>query len=224
VQVALKESWYEKLQRWNDARDAYERKQREDRDNLELTLGRAFPACPLWGACVRAPRNIDPICAGRMRCQHALADWEGLCELAREEWSSNRMQAADARAEVARLAAAAAWNLRQWEEMAFYSEFMRKDTVETDFLCAVLSVHSNHFEAAQARIDAARRRLDSELTALVGESYHRAYRAIIQARLQRGTPLMHTRPRPRARGHRRCSSWRSSRRSFCTRRSRQRCR
>ena len=128
------------MHRWADAREAYERRQSEHghSNNLELTLG-------------------------RMRCQHALADWDGLCALAADEWESGRLQVslplppllllllpkvllsptqdADARAEVARLAAAGAWNLGQWDAFESYSKSLRKDTLETDFFCAVLDVN-----------------------------------------------------------------------------------
>ena len=108
-QVELKESWYEKLQRWADAREAYERKTAEDPTNFTWTLG-------------------------RMRCQAALGEWEQLCELARDEWGSPRLDAdPEARAEVARLAASAACNLRLWEEVGRYGGAMRDVSVETYF-------------------------------------------------------------------------------------------
>ena len=157
-QVELKESWYEKLQRWSDACAAYERKQSEDPTNLTWRLG-------------------------RMRCHRALGDWETLGELARETWDSPTLglhNDATSRAEVARLAAAAAWNLRQWGPMATYSASMPDGTVETCLVRAVVSVHEGRFSAAQVCIDDARRLLDSEFTALVGESYHRAYRIMIE--------------------------------------------
>ena len=154
-QVELKESWYEKLQRWDDALDAYERKQEEDPANLAWTVG-------------------------RMRCHHALGDWETLCGLARETWRSEQLASdGSSRAEVAHLAAAAAWNLRNWQEMARYCASMTDDSVETSLFRAVLAVHTGAFPAAQVHIDSARRQLDSEFTALVGESYHRAYRIMI---------------------------------------------
>ena len=155
-QVELKESWYEKLQRWGDARAAYERKQQEDPENLTWTLS-------------------------RMRCHRALGDWETLAELASETWASGRLQHdAVSRAEVASLAAAAAWNLRHWEAMEQYSNSMPARTVETSLVRAVLAVHAQSYAAAQVHIDSARRQLDSEFTALVGESYHRAYRIMIE--------------------------------------------
>ena len=154
-QVELKESWYEKLQRWTDARSAYERKQKEDPNNLAWTIG-------------------------RMRCHHALGDWETLASLARETWSSEPLtHDPGSCAEVARLAAAAAWSLRNWGEMGCYCTSMPNDTVEKSLFGAVLTVHAGHFNTAQTHINQARRQLDSKFTALVGESYHRAYRNMI---------------------------------------------
>jgi len=45
------------------------------------------------------------------------------------------------RAEVARLAAGAAWNLQQWGEMETYVDAMRPDSVETAFYKAVMATH-----------------------------------------------------------------------------------
>jgi FKBP12-rapamycin complex-associated protein len=122
-----------------------------------------------------------------MRCLHALGDWEPLCQLARDTWGSAQLDdergdelSMQNRAEVARLAAAGAWNLRLWGEMEHYCASMPADTVETSFFRAVLAVHGDEFSAARLHIDEARRQLDSEFTALVGESYNRAYRIMIE--------------------------------------------
>jgi len=182
--VELKESWYEKLHRWRDVRLVYERKQRDDPANLAWTLG-------------------------RMRCEHALGEWEPLLRLARQVWAEPALDGADgagvplvvsavggasvsaapasapssatgeARAEVARMATRAAWNLRQWGDMQTYNSCMRAHTVEKHFFGAVLAVHAEAFAPAQALINAAREALAGELSALVGESYQRAYRAMV---------------------------------------------
>ena len=153
--IALKESWYEALQRWEDARLAYERKEREDPANLAWTVG-------------------------RMRCHHALGDWATLGALVKETWHAERLQEdGRARSEVARLAAVAAWNLHDWHGMAEYASQMPNGSVETSLVRAVLAVHAGDGGRAQVHIDDARTLLDSEFTALVGESYHRAYRPMI---------------------------------------------
>jgi len=134
-----------------------------------------------------------------MRCQHALGDWESLCRLARQKWRCNQLQDIEMRAEVARLAAAAAWNLRLWDEMELYCSSIPKDTFYSNFFRAVLAIHSSSYQKAQAHIDDARRLLDSEFTASVGESYQRAYRSMIQVQqLSELEEMLHHKEAPSA--------------------------
>uniref|UniRef100_A0A7M5X2B8 FAT domain-containing protein n=1 Tax=Clytia hemisphaerica TaxID=252671 RepID=A0A7M5X2B8_9CNID len=48
---------------------------------------------------------------------------------------------------------------------------------------AVLQIHKNQFVRAQSCIDNARDMLDTELTAMVGESYNRAYNAMVNVQM-----------------------------------------
>jgi phosphatidylinositol kinase/protein kinase (PI-3 family) len=64
-EVHLQESWYEKLQRWDEALEAYEKKSRA-----------APPMTSAW----------QEACLGRLRCLAALAEWDRLTLLARQEW------------------------------------------------------------------------------------------------------------------------------------------
>jgi phosphatidylinositol kinase/protein kinase (PI-3 family) len=63
----VQESWYEKLNRWDEALDAYERKYAATASNP------------------RAPAHIDAA-LGRLRCLAALAEWNKLSNVARDEW------------------------------------------------------------------------------------------------------------------------------------------
>ena len=63
----MQESWYEKLNRWDEALDAYERKYAATASNP------------------RAPAHIDAA-LGRLRCLAALAEWNKLSNVARDEW------------------------------------------------------------------------------------------------------------------------------------------
>ncbi len=63
--LQAQESWYEKLQRWDEALEAYEKKHRS-----------SVPGSP---AAVEAA-------LGRLRCLAALAEWDRLSMLARQEW------------------------------------------------------------------------------------------------------------------------------------------
>jgi FKBP12-rapamycin complex-associated protein len=146
--LELKETWYERLQRWEDALAAYERKQQEDPSSFEITLG-------------------------RMRCLQALGEWEMLSALAQERWPRAN---ASMRSAIAPLAAAAAWGTGQWELMNEYIAAMKQSSPDRTFFCAVLALYRNKFSVAEEYIAKTRDLLDTELTALVSESYSRAYR------------------------------------------------
>ena len=149
----VQETWYEKLQRWEDAVDAYEIKALENPNSVALTLG-------------------------RMRCVRALGEWDRLQSLSRDIW--NRCSAPQIRAQIAPLAAAGSLNLHQWDSLERYIGHMDENAVESAFYKAILCIHRNEFTQANSLIDKACEMLDSSLTALVGESYQRAYGTIVK--------------------------------------------
>ncbi|EPZ33264.1 phosphatidylinositol kinase Tor2 [Rozella allomycis CSF55] len=151
----LKESWYEKLHRWEEALIAYEKRSLEDPDNSEYTFG-------------------------KMRCLHALGDWERLSEVSQEKW----LQAdEDVRKQIAPLAAGAAWGLKQWESLDDYLSVIREDTADGSFFRAISALNKNDFSLAQGLIEKTRDLLDTELTALIGESYNRAYNVLVRIQM-----------------------------------------
>ena len=153
--LELKETWYEKLQRWEDALAAYERRQLEEPDSFDVTIG-------------------------RMRCLHALGEWELLSQLAQEKWS---IATDSSRRAMAPLAAAAAWGLAQWELMDNYIAVMKTDSIDHAFFRSILCLHRNQFSQAEHYVDKTRELLDTELTALVGESYNRAYSVVVRVQM-----------------------------------------
>lgn len=146
--VELKETWYEKLQRWEDGLLAYEKKQQEDPQSLDAVLG-------------------------RMRCLHNLGEWESLSNLAQERWKD---AAVEVRKAIAPLAAAGAWGTANWEVMEGYIGMMKEESPDGAFFKAILALHRNLYPQARRFIEKTRDLLDTELTALVGESYNRAYK------------------------------------------------
>ena len=56
-----------------------------------------------------------------------------------------------------------------------------RDTYDGAFYRAVLALHMDQFQLAQQCIDKARDILDTELTAMAGESYQRAYGVSLQS-------------------------------------------
>ena len=145
--LELKEEWYIELERWEDALVAFERKQVEFPNSFEFTLG-------------------------RMRCLHALGEWESLAKLSQENWSRANNEL---KRKIAPLAAAASWGLAQWESMDLYISVLKHDSADRAWFRAILSIHRGQFHKAQSHINKARDLLDTELTTLVGESYNRAY-------------------------------------------------
>ena len=146
--VSKHEEWYERLGRWQEALQTYEKRAKEDPDAPEVAIG-------------------------RMKCLHALGEWEQLAKHVEEHWSSANIED---RREVAPMAAAAAWALNDWEAMDSYIQTMKPDSADRPFYRAILAVHQNQFPKAMAQIVKARDLLDPELTSLVGESYGRSYK------------------------------------------------
>ena len=168
LSMELKESWYEKLQRWDDALKAYERK-------VEATKpGSAVHAEALLGQC---------------RCLAALAEWDRLFNVCREEWS--RVEP-PARRSMAPIAAHAAWQMGNWDQMQQYVDVVTSHqsgsgSSEGAFLSAVLDVRRGDLPAAAAATERARELLCVDMAALVGESYERAYADMV--RMQQLTEL-----------------------------------
>ena len=152
--VGVKEGWYEKLQRWEEALEAYDCKALE---------GEGQPS---------------EVAVGRMRCLRQLGEWERL-----EVLAATHYRAADdesVRREIAPLAAHAAWMKGKWNDLAVYLSSMEEGRIETEFLHAVIAVHHADYAQAKVYIERTRELLDSELSALVSESYPRAYRVLVQ--------------------------------------------
>ena len=67
-----------------------------------------------------------------------------------------------------------------WAAMEGYVNGIRKDRIEGCINRAILCVHAGELGAGQNWINDARRILERELTALVNESYIRAYSSMVQ--------------------------------------------
>jgi FKBP12-rapamycin complex-associated protein len=129
-----------------------------------------------------------------MRCLAALARWEELNNLCKEYWSPAEPSA---RLEMAPMAAQAAWNMGEWDQMAEYVSRL-DDGDETKlrglaspvssgdgssngtFFRAVLLVRRAKYDEAREYVERARKCLATELAALVLESYERAYSNMVR--------------------------------------------
>ena len=155
MNITHHEEWYEKLHRWEEALVAYDRRAQTDPDSMEAAFG-------------------------RMRCLHALGEWEHLSEVVQHKWVN---AGPEDRRQMAPLAAAAAWSLGQWDLMDEFISAMRSDSSERSFFRAILYVHGSQRAQAIKQIARARDSLDQELTTLISESYTRAYDLMVRTQM-----------------------------------------
>ena len=82
---------YEKLHRWDEALRAYTMKSSQASgplQNLDATLGNAQFCSPSFGSFKDNGSQVKfMFMLGRMRCLAALARWEDLSALCREQWT-----------------------------------------------------------------------------------------------------------------------------------------
>jgi len=157
--IQLRESWFEKLERWDEALNFYIQRENEVPDD------QATP--------------VD-ILMGKMRCYHALGEWDSLARLAGEVW---RNAGTEVQKRIAPLATTAAWGLGKWDSMESYLQSMKRNSPDKSFFGAILSLHRNQFDVARNCIQLAREGLDTELSALVSESYSRAYQVVVRVQM-----------------------------------------
>jgi len=104
---------------------------------------------------------------------HALGEWDQLAAQVDENWSNANDED---RHEIAPMAAAAAWSLREWDSMDDYIIAMRADSPDRAFYKAILPVRQNQFPKAFKEIGKVRDLLEPELTSFIGEGYGRSYK------------------------------------------------
>ncbi|KAJ7093820.1 phosphatidylinositol 3-kinase [Mycena belliarum] len=153
--VTNTEEWYERLGRWQEALVVYDEKAEADPSSTEIQIG-------------------------RMRCLHALGEWEQLAAEVDERWPHANHEAKRA---IAPMAAAAAWSLSEWDSMDNYIATMRSDSPDRFFYRAILSVHHNQFPKALTHISKARELLHPELTSFGGPGYARSYHVMVRAQM-----------------------------------------
>jgi len=155
--VRLKESWHEKLQQWDDALAAYETRY----------------------AAARAGEDTEAL-LGLFRCRLALGDWGGLTALAGDVWSG---LGPELQATVAPWAASSAWGLGAWDMMGRFVERIPEASIDGSFFRAILAARGEEYERMAHLIQLTRERLDPDLTAMINESYSRAYRTTVRVQM-----------------------------------------
>ncbi|KAJ7580147.1 phosphatidylinositol 3-kinase [Mycena floridula] len=150
--IAQQAEWFERLGRWQEALIVYDRSAQTD----------------------------QRVQFSRMKCLHALGDWNQLASQVEEHWQKANLEY---RQEIAPIATAAAWSLNNWDLMHTYITAMDPESPDKAFYKAILLVHQNQFSSAVIQIAKARDRLEPELASIDGEGYERVYSTMVRAQM-----------------------------------------
>ena len=143
--------WYESLQCWGQALEIYRNHQYSGMENMTNTIG-------------------------KLRCLDALGEWEELYECSLDTW--NKASYHD-KVTISEIAISAAWGLNKWGKVNEFVDYIPAHTQNGAFFRAVVSIHSEDYVVAKDYIKEARLLMDPVLSVLVGESYTRAYNAMV---------------------------------------------
>jgi len=172
--LEVKETWFEKLGRWEDALDAYDR--RWDSVAGEL-MGQHATVAEVGASHPHKVQQHLPLHVGRMRCLKALGEWDRLHQLVRQVWP--QLRGDGDKALVAPYAARACWALGHWHDMEKFLAYTHDERLQGSFFRAVLAIHRGLYSTAERFLDRTRSVVALDLPALVSESYTRAYRHLV---------------------------------------------
>jgi FKBP12-rapamycin complex-associated protein len=191
--IARQELWLARLGNWSEALAVYREKLNRDPSDFEALLGcmRCLDSNAEWKEVLELfDENV-----GKMS-----APSSGNHLQLREDIPSR------SRRKALRMCAHAAWRLGQWEDLdKFSTELVRGSTApsflarssltpgasevvapkildfDAAFYTAIIRIHRRQWQDAAEAIDSARKAMDGRLTALMAESYSRAYPSMVTA-------------------------------------------
>ncbi|KAJ1680336.1 phosphatidylinositol kinase- protein kinase tor1 [Spiromyces aspiralis] len=141
-----KAEWYVRLERWDEALDAY-RGDQESLGSVENTIG-------------------------QMRCLFHMSDWEMLMPMVQKAWNEGTN---DMRIKVANIAVNMSWAIGDLDSMEKYLAVLPDHSRDKVLCRAMLAVHKGDFVAANSLIHQCRVIVERELTPQLSESYSRGY-------------------------------------------------
>ncbi|KAJ3270253.1 phosphatidylinositol kinase- protein kinase tor1 [Terramyces sp. JEL0728] len=124
-------------------------------------------------------KDDDESVFGRMRCLHQLGEWDTLYQLVQDKWAESDSVV---KKRMAPLAAAAAWGKGEWGNMNEYIHMM-KVSPDSCFFNAINQIYLKNYVQAQVYIEQTLDLLDTELVALLSESYNRAYNIFVRIQM-----------------------------------------
>lgn len=195
------ESWLAKLGSWAEALSMYEQKLSENPYDVNSILGcmQCYDARGEWQRALELAERSWGAISGDYR-----ATYENHLSTQHSKKSKKRTSSHNHR-KALKFCAQAAWRLGKWDELETYSSLLVQgyqgsspshDAMVTTrgskasdpklgfdgaFYRAVLHIHRAEWDEANSAIDAARKAMDSRFTALLAESYKRAYPSMVAA-------------------------------------------
>lgn len=195
--AAKKESWLAKLGSWAEALAVYEMKLSRNPQDFEALLGcmRCLDARGEWRRVLQLAEKSWSAVSGVSSSSHDGSRQDGQTSQAIMRASPKSQKKA------LRMCAQAAWRLGCWDDLEKYSSELNSSSdpsanlttagfresavpkVDFDgsFFSAVLHIHRKEWNLAANAIDDARKAMDSRFTALMAESYSRAYQSMVDA-------------------------------------------
>ncbi len=190
------ESWLAKLGAWAEAVEMYEEKLRENPSDVNTILGcmKCYDARGEWQKALDLAVRSWGALAGDQTNEEIPASWQS--KSARDRSSAYNLKQA------LKFCSQAAWRLSKWDELENYSSQLvqrphgiadsissskesRSIKPELDFdgafYRAIVHIHRAEWDEAAMSIDIARGAFDSRFTALLSESYKRAYPSMVAA-------------------------------------------
>lgn len=149
----VKDELYEKLGRWEEALEAYERKQLNLPLQTELTMG-------------------------RIRCLSALGESEMVLRVIK--LAEDKLEDSGQGEVVASYAAKAAYDLGDWSDLEHYVNKTASSSPAIIFYQAALLIHQGQFDQAEKLIAETRLMIGRTLAPIVSEGYARVYSHFIQ--------------------------------------------
>ena len=199
-----KEAWLAKLGSWTEALEVYEEKLALNPTDFDAIVGcmRCHSASGEWRRVLELAEDNWPTLSGVLGFDPSMS-YDGAGGA-----SATQFIAAKVQKKALRMCAEAAWRLGRWDDLDKYASELvyghnspqsatavanpsgtsgirdgsapRVD-FEGAFFSAVLHVHRKEWKSAAEAIDAARMAMDSRFTALMAESYNRAYPSMVTA-------------------------------------------
>ena len=171
----VKEQWFEKLQRWDDALKEYKKESQNFQEDMTEKI---YQNKQKWENTL-----------GRLRCLNETGQWQKVNDLLRETREScEGNERALRELALEGKGVSVALDLARWDEFEEWVRYLKPNTFEGCFYRAISMIRQGKedpekLDEAEHFLHEARQCLDLALTARVSEGYPRAYGQIVDAQI-----------------------------------------